>query len=234
MPDTPFEMTFVILVGLSALALGLIVLVFMLLNRGRRLFLKFRYQQVPYISVPQHVFRFVLTFFWIGLSLIILFIGAFVQSFQSFNKEELVALIQCHAVDKNAKTMLLEVEPVRDGELQDGTSFLVHGDQWALEGDILKWDSWLNFGGLHTMYKLTRVRGRYVETEDERSGKNSVYSLVPTEDDPQWRWLYHYGYRLRFVDAVYGNTVFTYPDEGKLFQVFVTTSGFIVRASDKM
>jgi hypothetical protein len=45
--------------------------------------------------------------------------------------------------------------------------FLIRGDQWMIEGDILKWDDWLNFLGLETRYRLTRVRGRYVSTQQE-------------------------------------------------------------------
>jgi len=43
----------------------------------------------------------------------------------------------------------------------------LRGQQWAVEGHILKWDDWLNLLGLQTMYKLTRVRGRYLRAEDE-------------------------------------------------------------------
>jgi hypothetical protein len=51
--------------------------------------------------------------------------------------------------------------------------------------------------------------------------------LVVSEED-RWRWLYEYGSRLPFVQAVYGNTVFTFPAEGKVFAIYVTTSGFMI------
>jgi hypothetical protein len=106
--------------------------------------------------------------------------------------------------------------------------YRLRGQQWTIEGHILKWDDWLNFLGLRTMYKLTRVRGRYLRAADEMNEPATVYSLVANEDAPRWRWLYEYGARLPFVQAVYGNTVFTFPSESKSFDIYVTTSGFMI------
>jgi hypothetical protein len=68
-----------------------------------------------------------------------------------------------------------------------------------------------------------------VNYEDEINKQPTVFSLVAREEDPRWRWLYKYGHRLRFVDAVYGNTVYTYPSTEELFVVYVSTSGFTVK-----
>jgi len=107
--------------------------------------------------------------------------------------------------------------------------FLIRGDQWMLEGDILKWDSWMNFFGWKTRYRLTRIRGRYIHTEDEIRQPPTIYSLVEREDDPLWRSLYELGPKLPFVDTVYGNAVFQTSNAKKVFLVQVSTSGFTAR-----
>ncbi|MFQ5650201.1 MAG: hypothetical protein ACE5IY_09700 [bacterium] len=229
MLDLPFETTLVIAVAAVSLILSVLTLLILLLNRIRRTFMP---GPAGHISIPQHVLRFLATFLWITTSLAVLFIAAFVQSFQSFTKRELVAEVQCRPLADEPNAMLLELTQVSGGERLEKQGFILKGDQWALEGDILKWDDWLNFAGLHTMYKLTRVRGRYVHVTDELNEANSIFSLVDQEDDPRWRWLYKYGYRLRFVDAVYGNTVYTYPSEDSVYEVFVTTSGYIVKVKE--
>ncbi len=234
MLDLPFETTAVIVVGLISLALAIFTLVVLLLNRVRRTIKKMRFQQTPHISVPQHVLRFLMTFIWIALSLAVVFIAAFIQSFNSFTKRELVAEVQCTYVADNERAMLLKLTPIVSGNRQEMQGFILQGDQWALEGNILKWDDWLNFVGLHTQYKLTRVRGRYLDIESEINEKGTVYSLVGKEDTPEWRWLFQHGYRLRFVDAVYGNTVYSYPADHKIYQVFVTTSGFLLKVKEDM
>lgn len=229
MIELPFETTLIILVAASSAGLAALTLFFMLLNRARRAIKRIRFQQVKRISVPKHMVRFTATVLWLTGSLAAFFLVAFVQSFQNFTKEELVAEIHCYELPEAPGTMKLEFTPIMDGQPRAMRTFHLSGDQWALEGNILKWDNWMNFAGLHTMFKLTRVRGRYVDIDLERHNSRSVFSLVQKEDDPKWRWLYKYGYRLRFVEAVYGNTVYTYPTEDQIYQVFVTTSGFSLK-----
>ncbi len=98
-----------------------------------------------------------------------------------------------------------------------------------LEGDILKWDSFLNFLGLHTRYRLTRLRGRYLKTDEEIHKQATVYSLVPDENHPLWQYLYKFGQKLPLVNSVYGNAVFQTADMEKHFHIFVSTSGFLAR-----
>lgn len=233
MPDFPFETTLLISAGLISLVLSGGTLIFLLANRVRRTIRRVRVRQVKHISIPQNVLRFVATILWLTASLAVLFTAAFVQSFQTFTKEELVAEVKCITLKDAPGSMLMQLTPILQGERLKTLGFVLNGDQWALEGNVLKWDSWLNFAGLHTMYKLTRVRGRHLNIEDERAAASSAYSLAEEENVSGWQWLYKYGYRLRFVDSVYGNTVYTYPSEEDVFQVFVTTSGFIVRVKDE-
>lgn len=230
MLNFPFEPTVIILISSASLLLAMVTLLFLLGNRIRRTIKRMRFRQTKYIGIGQHVFRFTLTFLWIAVSAAILFLAAFIQSYQSFTKEELVAEVRCAPLQQDgAAAMHFELTPVVSNQRLPARTFLLNGDQWALEGDILKWDAWLNFAGIHTMYKLTRVRGRFVNYEDEINNRPSVYSLVEREDDPRWRWLYKYGHRLRFVDAVYGNTVYTYPSAESVFEVYVSTTGFMVK-----
>jgi len=106
------------------------------------------------------------------------------------------------------------------------------GDQWFVRGDIVKWDNWLNFFGLHTMYKLNRVGGYYANPTREMKQKPTHYSLVHQEDSPKWRWLYKYGYELPFINDVYGNSVYKYPAMNKVFKIYVTISGFTIETED--
>lgn len=229
MIDLPFEISWFIYLAFASLVLAVLTLLFLILNRVRRTVKRYRREYIRYIGVSQNLFRFVATILWIAISAAILFLAAFIQSYQNFTKQELAAEVLCVPVSGNDETMLLELTELKDGRKQAPQKFILHGDQWAVEGNILKWDDWLNFAGIHTMYKLTRVRGRYESYQEEISRQPTVYSLVEYEDDPRWRWLFQYGHKLRFVDAVYGNTVFTYPSENKTYEIYVTTSGFIAR-----
>ena len=98
-----------------------------------------------------------------------------------------------------------------------------------IEGDILKWENWLNFLGLHTRYRLTRLTGHYVAIASEINEPRTVYSLADDEDHPLWRYLYQYGHQLPFVSSVYGNAVFQAAGGDNRYAIYVGTSGFIVR-----
>lgn len=224
----PVELTSIILVGLGSTVLAGLFLFALIANRLRRLVLRARGHATKRIGVVQNGFRFLLVIIWALASLTVLFIAAFAQSFKAFNKKELAAEVVCRPVVEEPGTMLLTLTQMAGGKKMPPEGFLLQGDQWAIEGDVIKWDKWLNFAGLHTMFKLTRVRGRFEKTADELTKVPTVYSLVADEERPGWRWLYRNGYRLRFIDAVYGNTVYTYPDRERTYLVYVTTSGFTV------
>lgn len=232
MLDLPFETGVIIYLALGSLVLAILTLFAMIVNRLKRAILRNRGKPTIHFSLTRNLFRFMVVFLWIAFSAAVLFLAAFIQSYKSFTKEELVAEVRCVPLEDSSSSMSLKITEIEGGQKLDSREFILNGDQWALEGDVLKWDDWLNFIGLHTMFKLTRVRGRFVNYEDEISKKPSVYSLVSSENNPKWRWLYKYGHKLRFVSAVYGNTVYTYPAKERLYEVYVTTSGFIARVQE--
>ena len=230
--DLPFETSLIIYLALASLFLAIVFCFAMMVNRVKKGELRGRRKPTLYFSLTRNLFRFMAVFLWIAVSAAVLFLAAFIQSYKSFTKEELVAEVRCVPLEDGSGSIYLEISEIEGGRKRGSQEFILNGDQWALEGDVLKWDDWLNFVGLHTMFKLTRVRGRFVNYQDEISQKPSVFSLVKSESNPKWRWLYKYGYKLWFVSAVYGNTVYTYPAKGKVFEVYVTTSGFIARVRE--
>ncbi len=230
--DFPFETGLVIYFSFASLLLGIFTFFLLIFKKIIRAIQRMRRKSFVYGRLSQNVFQFTLTILWITVSGLLLFLAAFIQSYQAFTKNELVAEVRCRSLEDSTNSLLLELTTIDDGQIKARQEFRLNGDQWALEGDILKWDDWLNFVGVHTMFKLTRVRGRFVNYQDEISERPSVYSLVEYEDDPRWRWLYKYGYKIRFVKAVYGNTIYTYPSEKDTYEIYVTTSGFFAKVRE--
>ena len=163
-----------------------------------------------------------------SLSGMVLFMGFFFRAYQAFTHEQLVAEVftqESQEPDTSQITLLQYSSDVPSSS----DEFLIKGDQWMLEGDILKWDNWLNFLGLHTRYRLTRLRGRYIRAEDEKKKETTLFSLVEDEDHPLWRFLYTQSSRLPFVSTVYGNASYQVSGKNKHFLVYVSTSGFVIR-----
>jgi hypothetical protein len=217
-----------IYIGLGLLAIGLIMLILFIAKRIHRVIRRLQRKQMVRLGVIASTWRLFLILLLISASIALLFLGAFIRSYTAFTQRELAAAVRCTTVPGTEDTMVLELAMPGAPTIAKTRRYLLRGQQWTVEGHILKWDDWLNFLGLRTMYKLTRVRGRYLRADDEMSKPATVYSLVPNEDDPAWRWLYEYGPHLPFVQAVYGNTVFTFPSEAKTFDIYVTTSGFMI------
>lgn len=226
--DPPFSGFLLIYSALGLLTLALILLMVFVFKRIYRIIRRLRRRRVERVGIIASTLRLLFILLLIAVSLTMLFLGAFMQSYTAFTHRELAATVHCTAVRGTKDVMILHLAIIESPQTAFIHRYRLRGQQWSIEGDILKWDDWLNFIGLHTMYKLTRVRGRYLRTEDEMNMPATVYSLVADEEDPRWRWLYEYGARLPFVEAVYGNTVFTFPSDTKTFGIYVTTSGFMI------
>jgi len=222
----PFAGSVPILVGMGLLLIGFVMLLMFLRRRIRRLLRRLRGEPVSHSSAVAGTLRLMFILLTIAGALSLSLLGAFLQSYTAFSARERVAVVHCAPISDTIMT--LELVTFHTDGSGHARRFSLQGQQWALEGYILKWDDWLNFFGLRTMYKLTRVRGRYVRSTDESTQPATVHSLVKDEEDPAWRWLFEYGRRLPVVHAVYGNTVFTFPSSAKTFQIYVTSSGFML------
>lgn len=221
-------MDFVILAGAAGILIGFVLLLVFLWRRI--LFVARRLGGKP-ASVPkplESLRNLLLVFLWTSVWGMLLFAGFFFRAYRAFTWEEPVAMIIIEHSDEGEASSITIIQDERKGETRT-RRFDVAGDQWVLEGDILKWRNWLNFLGLHTRYRLTRLRSRYLEASDEMTKPSSVHPLVNNEAHPLWKYLYKYGPRLPMVSTVYGNAVFQASGEDAIYRIYVGTSGFIAR-----
>jgi len=233
MLNPPFSGSIPIYIALGLLIISLVLLIGFIYKRVYRLTRRLRRRPVARVGIVTSTLRLLLILLVVAISAATLFLFAFIQSYNAFTHRELAAMVYCTPVDGAKDEMVLWLVIFESPNVGYLSHHRLHGQQWAIEGHILKWDDWLNLLGFHTMYKLTRVRGRYLRAEDESSKPATAKSLVDNEGDPRWRWLYEYGARLPFVTAVYGNTVFTSPSETKTFRIYVTTLGFTIEEGEK-
>jgi hypothetical protein len=215
-------------IGFIGVLLGLLATFFVLYRRVRWLLRTIQGKKITSPKIIKGVRNLVLLMLWISVFSVFLFAGFFTQAYYAFTWEQPIAEISIEAVGQN-QTSRVTLTQFISPDSQTVHQFLIRGDQWMLEGDILKWDSWMNFFGWKTRYRLTRIRGRYLHTEDEIRQSPTIYSLVEREDDPLWRSLYELGPKLPFIDTVYGNAVFQTSNAKKVFLVQVSTSGFTAR-----
>lgn len=229
MLNPPFSGSIPIYIALGLLIVCLALLIGFIYRRVYRLIRRLRRRPIPHVGTVTSALRLLLILLAVALSAAVLFLLAFIQSYTAFTHRQLAAMVYCAPAEGPEDEMALWLatfDPPTVGYL---SHHRLRGQQWAIEGHVLKWDDWLNLFGLQTMYKLTRVRGRYLRAQDESTKPATASSLVEQEEDPRWRWLYEYGAQLPFVTAVYGNTVFTYPHQTKTYGIYVTSTGFMIQ-----
>ncbi len=113
-----------------------------------------------------------------------------------------------------------------NGHTASDNTYLLAGDEWMLQGDIVKFPTWLNVIGLHSGYKLTRIEGRYDDINLENTSHHTAIALNGG-DDNFFRTAYTQRYWFSwFVDASYGNAVFQAPGT---FDIFVSQDALIAR-----
>ena len=223
---------FFIYVGIVGILVGFFFFMFFTYRRIHWLIHIIKRQEAKSPKLLASLRNLTLILMAVAISGMVLFMGFFFRAYQAFTFERPVAEIITQPSDEPDAHLVTLVQFLGD-DSQSSQQFLLKGEQWMLEGDILKWNNWLNFMGLHTRYRLTRLRGRYLHTEDEIKKEKTVYPLVKDENHPFWRHLYKYGYRLPLVSTVYGNAAFQFAVKNKHFLIYVSTSGFVIREKAK-
>ena len=153
----------------------------------------------------------------------------FLRSFHVFTQKQLVAMIQCYPARDSDANFEIQLDRIVKGQPHSAGRYEIKGQQWAIGGNIIKWEPWVSFLGMETMYRLSRLEGRYIKASDQQASPQTVYSLTKTEQSSFWNFIDRFGEKLPFIDAGYGNTTFNRPDYNETFYIYVTESGFMAQ-----
>ena len=116
-----------------------------------------------------------------------------------------------------------------DGERR---SFTLAGDEFYVDAHILKWHPTANLLGLHTGFELDRVSGRYRSIDDEQQSPRTVFQLRPERSVDLYAIAERFPMLSPLIDAQYGSGTFVPLSDGGTFEVRVSTSGLLIRATD--
>ena len=108
-------------------------------------------------------------------------------------------------------------------------SFDIRGDAIYVDAHILKWKPWVNLLGLHTVYELDRVAGRYEEVADERGAPRTVYSLARPKPVDLFDVVKRFRHLSMLIDAEYGSATFVATRGLTAYEILVSTSGLLAR-----
>ncbi len=163
----------------------------------------------------------------IAIAISLLWLTFLVQTYLGLTGEIKVAQVRAATFANAPHEMTVELILYDDhGNVTSDNHYLVMGDEWMLQGDIVKFPTWANVLGLHSGYKLTRFEGRYDSINMERTAQHFAIELNGGDDGffqavnthPTW-----YGW---LAQASYGNAVFQGAGN---FNVFATQDALIAQ-----
>lgn len=152
-----------------------------------------------------------------GFSLSFIYLSLFLQTFSRYTHEKKIGTV--YAEKKGEIINIYFADEDKDQEY----TFTLHGDQWMVEGCILRWDLSLRWLGAGTYYKVTRFRGRW---EKSTTKQITYYKVQP--QGKLWKFLLKYGESIPFIDTAYGIGAYQYPDKNS-YSLYINETGFILR-----
>jgi hypothetical protein len=151
-----------------------------------------------------------------GFGLAFTSIALFLYTFARFSHEERIGYVYAEA---HNDTLLMNF--VNEKKDQNHVFNLI-GEQWMIEGYILRWNTSLRWLGAGSYLCITRFTGR----DTVPSTRSSAYQIAP--ESGLWRFLLKNCEKIPFVDAAYGIAAFQYPDKD-MYHVLVNDTGFIIK-----
>jgi hypothetical protein len=164
------------------------------------------------------------------LAVSILWMTLLVQTYLGLTSDITVARVHASTVANLPHMMSVELILYDgDGKQTSDSTYFVQGDRWMLQGNIIKFPTWLNILGVHSGYKLTRLEGQYDDPNDESNLKHTVVTLNGG-DDNFFKTVYKQAWSSPFVDAAYGNAVII-PADGHTYNVLVSETGLYAKSA---
>ncbi len=179
------------------------------------------------IGLIQKIFIFLISLLFISVGSAMLMTAMYLQAYRAFTHKEMIGVVEARKTKGLDYDIFLKFAPVEKGVKGEEKIYKIKGDQWAIGGDILKFEDWVNFIGIHTGYKTTRIHGRYLKAADENIKEHTAYD-INGGTDAVWLYLYENSSSFPFIKAVYGNSVYTFPSDDDFYEVYVTTSGYSI------
>lgn len=165
--------------------------------------------------------------------------GMNLQTYERLTYERPVATLALRQLGPQFYEINL-TQPTVQGQTADaGALYPVHGDDWRIEAQVLKWKPWANVMGLDSQYRLDRLSGRYRAIEQELHGGRSAYDLAAAASNARngavpfkveaWDAIRRYRPYIDAADTLYGSAAYMPMADGARYEVWITQSGLVAR-----
>jgi hypothetical protein len=146
-----------------------------------------------------------------------------IQGYQTLSRENIVARISVSPIAPQRYAATIRYP---DGKV---SNFIIAGDEIYIDAHILKWQPIVNLFGLHTVYELDRISGRYRDIEQERAAERTLYSLSQNKPVNLFGLRQRYTFLALLLDAKYGSATFIPVIQAAELELKVSTTGLLLR-----
>lgn len=162
----------------------------------------------------------------LSLAGVLVLVASNLHTYARLTGEREVARLTFHQVEPQRYRAILETPDGRRAR------FMLAGDEWQLDARVIKWRGWATLAGLDTLYRLERLSGRYSDVRQELADERTVIELGGDRGLDLWRVANDYPSWTPFVDARYGSATYLPMSDSARYEVSITHSGLIARATD--
>lgn len=170
--------------------------------------------------------NFTFAFLMLVIALLLATISLSTQGYKALTQEVLAANVVIEPID--------DQKFIAHFRFPDNSraKYEISGDELYVDAHILKWKSLANVFGLHTLYELDRVAGRYSSLEDEKERQRTVYSLAGEKTVDIFDLRTRYEVLSFLLDAEYGSATFIDVKKASRFKIMVSTTGLLFRTDE--
>jgi hypothetical protein len=145
------------------------------------------------------------------------------QGYRAFTREEVAAYLTVRPLGPQRFETRVRLD---DGREQ---TYELAGDEVYVDAHILKWRPYMHLFGLHTVYELDRLGGRYHAIDQERAAPRTIHSIAQDKPVNLFDLRRRYEFLAPLVDAQYGSATFVPVNGPGEFEVRVSTTGLLIR-----
>ncbi len=178
---------------------------------------------LPKKGLLQFTFRTLLGLLLLALGGLAGTIVVGIQGYQALTREEVAAHISITPITAQRFSAIFHFP---DGRTD---TFVIGGDDIYVDAHILKWKPWANIFGLHTVYQLDRVAGRYHSIEREKYAERTIFPLAQNTPVDIFSLRQRYAFLAPFVDATYGSATFLSITQPAELELNISTTGLLMR-----
>ena len=163
---------------------------------------------------------------WVSGAALLVALGSGLAGYRALTREDVALTILV--------TPLANGHFLADARFPEGRAaqWELAGDQLYVDARILKWKGIANLLGLHTVYELDRIGGRYIDIAQERAAPRTIFELGSAKKFDLFGWIKRKTWMAPLVDAEYGSGTFIDVTQSAIFEVRVSTTGLLVRKVD--